>query len=130
VELLEDSGLSLDINDNFVAERKSYHWFGQLSTEEKNKVIKKDKSFGRIICRCEQVTEGEIVEAIRRNPAATDVDGVKRRTRSGMGRCQGGFCSTFVVELLAKEQGIDFGDVTKSGGASKMSFGRTKEVLK
>ena len=130
IELLKTSGLNLRENKHFNPTRKSYHWFSQLSTDEKNEVIKNDTSFGRIICRCEQVTEGEIIEAIRRNPGATDVDGVKRRTRSGMGRCQGGFCSTFVVDLLAKEQNIDFGDVTKSGGNSKMSFGRTKEGAK
>ena len=75
--------------------------------EEKNEIIKKDPSYGKIICRCEQVTEGEILRAIRENPPAKDIDGVKRRTRSGMGRCQGGFCQPFVAELLAKEKGID-----------------------
>ncbi len=127
IGLLENDGLQLTENKDFSPYRKSYHHFSKLSNSEKNEIIKKDKSFGRIICRCEQVTEGEILEAIRRNPAATDVDGVKRRTRSGMGRCQGGFCSTFVVELLAKEQNKDFGDITKFGGDSKMSLGRTKE---
>ncbi len=126
--LLKKAGLALYENSGFNPNRPSYHEFRQLTMEEKNKVIKKDSAYGRIICRCEQVTEGEILEAIRRNPAAADLDGVKRRTRSGMGRCQGGFCSTFITELLAREQHVDFGEITKCGKGSKLSLGKTKEV--
>lgn len=129
-QLLNDAGLVLEPNPNFNPTRSSYHEFRELSMEEKNDVIKRDKSYGRIICRCEQVTEGEILDAIRRNPGAADVDGVKRRTRSGMGRCQGGFCSTFVTELLARELKTDFDKITKFGKNSKLSFGRTKEGQK
>ena len=126
--LLKKAGLALYENSGFNPNRPSYHEFRELTMEEKNKVIKKDSAYGRIICRCEQVTEGEILEAIRRNPAAADLDGVKRRTRSGMGRCQGGFCSTFITELLAREQHVDFGEITKCGKGSKLSLGKTKEV--
>lgn len=128
VQLLNNAGLTLEANDDFNPNRPSYHAFRALSAEEKNKIIKKNSAYGRIICRCEQITEGEILEAVHRNPAATDLDGVKRRTRSGMGRCQGGFCSTFVTEILAREQNVDFGDITKCGKGSKLSQGKTKEA--
>ena len=78
------------------------------------------------MCRCEEITEGEILEAIRRNPPARDIDGVKRRTRAGMGRCQGGFCMPSVAELLSDELGILFEEVTKSGKGSEITFERTK----
>ena len=75
---------------------------------KKNKSdIKKHPDFGKIVCRCEGITEGEIRMAIRQNPKALDMDGVKRRTRSGMGRCQGGFCSPFVMKLIAEENEMD-----------------------
>ena len=98
----------------------------ELSMEEKNEIIKKDPAYGRIVCRCEGITEGEMVEAIRTNPPARDLDGVKRRTRSGMGRCQGGFCSPVVVELISRERGIAFEEVTKFGKGSIINYGRTK----
>ena len=72
------------------------------------------------------MTEGEIVEAIHTNPGARDVDGVKRRTRSGMGRCQGGFCAPFVTEILARELGVPFESITKCGGGSVLNFSKTK----
>ena len=89
-------------------------------------MIKNDPSYGKIVCRCEQVTEGEILRAIRENPPAKDIDGVKRRTRSGMGRCQGGFCQPYVAELIAKEHGIALENVTKSGSSSYLLTGVTK----
>ena len=93
------------------------------------KIYKADpKKYGRIICRCETVSEGEIVSAIHTNPGATDIDGIKKRTRSGMGRCQGGFCQPFVAEILARELGTDLLNITKSGKWSEILAGRTKEV--
>ena len=78
------------------------------------------------MCRCEGVTEGEILDAIRTNPGARDLDGVKRRTRAQMGRCQGGFCSPYITELLARELDIAYTAVTKSGGASVINVCETK----
>ena len=89
-------------------------------------LIKKDPRYGRIICRCETITEGEIVEAIHAPAGARDIDGVKRRTRAGMGRCQGGFCSSKVLEILARELNIPYEEVTKEGGNSRILYGRTK----
>lgn len=125
-ELLKDAGLSMEPNPKFIPVRESTHWFRKLSNSEKNKVIENDPKFGRVICRCETVTEGEIIDAIRRNPQATTLDAVKRRTRSGMGRCQGGFCSPYIVEILSRELDIPFEEVTKSGKGSYLNVGKTK----
>ncbi len=126
VETLVGGKLSLEKNEKFNGTRKPDYFFKNLSMEEKNEIIKNDPSYGRIVCRCEQVTEGEILRAIRENPPAKDIDGVKRRTRSGMGRCQGGFCQPFVAELIAKERGIALEDVTKNGKGSRLLMGVTK----
>ncbi len=106
--------------------RKPDYFFKNLTNEEKNEIIKKDKSYGRIVCRCEQITEGEIVRAIRENPPARNIDAVKRRTRAGMGRCQGGFCQPYVAELIARELNIPLEQVTKSGKNSYLLRGKTK----
>ena len=112
---------------DFCPVRKSMHYFREASIKEKNEIIKKDKSFGKIVCRCEGITEGEILEAIRTNPKAYDLDGVKRRTRAQMGRCQGGFCSPYIVERLSKEMNIAYEQVTKFGGGSYINCSKTKE---
>ena len=91
-------------------------------------MIAQNPAFGKIVCRCEEITEGEILLALRMNPVALDMDGVKRRTRSGMGRCQGGFCGPYVMQLIAKEREINMEDVTKFGGDSRMVFGKAGEV--
>ena len=129
-ELLKEQGAKLEKDSSFNPIRKNMHYFKEATIEEKNEIIKKDKSFGKIVCRCETVTEGEILEAIRTNPRPTDLDGVKRRTRAQMGRCQGGFCMPYIVELLAKEQNIPYEAVTKFGGESTVNVGKTKEALK
>ncbi len=128
VNMLGKMGLPLVEKSDFNPIRRAAHWFSTLSTEQKNEVIASRPDYGRIICRCELITEGEIVDAIRTNPRPTDVDGVKRRTRATMGRCQGGFCSPYVVELLARELGIPYESVTKCGGGSYVNIGKTKEV--
>lgn len=126
--LLKEQGADLIPKSDYQPMRESQHRFRDADIREKNEMIKKDKSFGKVICRCETVTEGEILQAIRTNPGARDLDGVKRRTRSQMGRCQGGFCGPQIVEILAKELGIPYEDVTKSGEGSPITLGRTKEV--
>ena len=126
VETLVGGMITLEQNEAFNGERKPDYFFKNLSVEEKNAIIKADPSYGKIVCRCEQVTEGEILRAIRENPPAKDIDGVKRRTRSGMGRCQGGFCQPFVAELIAKERGMSLTNVTKSGKGSYLLTGVTK----
>lgn len=126
VENLVGKIIKLENNENFNGKRRPDNWFKILSTEEKNEVIKKDKSFGKIVCRCEQITEGEIIHAIKSNPPAKTIDAVKRRTRAGMGRCQGGFCQSRVAEILSLELGVDLLEITKSGKGSEILTGRTK----
>lgn len=118
--------LKLEKNPLFDGTRKPDHFFKDLSVAEQNALIREDPAYGKIVCRCEQITEGEIVRAIRKNPPARDVDAVKRRTRAGMGRCQGGFCQPHVAELLSRELGIPFDEVTKSGAGSELLKGVSK----
>ena len=127
-DLLKNIGLSPKEKENPITTRKSMHAFREASTEEKNRMIKENPSYGKIICRCEGVTEGEILDAIRINPKATDLDGVKRRTRAQMGRCQGGFCSPYIIELLSKELNLPYEKITKFGGKSYVAVGKTKET--
>lgn len=103
--------------------------FNAMTTEERAAAVAADPLNGRIVCRCEVVTEAEIRAAIRRPVGATTVDGVKRRTRAGMGRCQGGFCSPRVTEILAEELGIPMTEVTKSGGDSRLLTGTILEAM-
>lgn len=99
-----------------------------LPMEERNELIRQNPAYGQIICRCESITEGEIIDAIHRVPGARSLDGVKRRTRAGMGRCQAGFCSPRVMEILARELGVEQSAVTKSGGGSRIIVGTNKDV--
>ena len=125
-ELLESEGLRLEKKEDFNPIREPKHAFREGSIAEKNEYIRRDASYGRIICRCESISEGEILDAIRSNPPARDLDGVKRRCRAGMGRCQGGFCAPYVMELIARENGVDFASVTKCGCKSAIVFSKTK----
>ncbi len=129
-ELLFNMGLKKEENKDFNPVRRPMDFFKTLSKEEKNALIKERPSYGRIVCRCEEITEGEIIDALTLNPRAKDLDGVKRRTRSGMGRCQGGFCSPSVTELIAKISGVAYEDVTKTGEGSGINFERTKGGVK
>ena len=128
VELLDKAGLALEKKADFNPIREATHAFREGTIEEKNEMIQKDPTYGHIICRCEGVSEGEILAAIRQNPRPRDLDGVKRRTRAQMGRCQGGFCSPYIVELLAQEMNIPYEEVTKCGGKSLINVQKTKEV--
>lgn len=113
-------------NASFNPERKPDNFFKLLNDDEKNEIIRKNHEYGRIVCRCEQITEGEIVEAIHKNPPALTVDAIKRRTRSGMGRCQGGFCGSRVTEIIARELNVPLEEVRKSSKNSQMLVGKTK----
>ena len=128
-ELLKQAGVKLSPRADFDPVRTPSHAFRDADIDEKNRMIASRPDYAHMICRCETVSEGEIVDAIRRNPGAVDVDGVKRRTRATMGRCQGGFCTPYIAEILARELGIPYETVTKSGGASYLNVGRTKTPL-
>ena len=118
LEGLVTESLDAQPNPNFVATRKPPFSFRRATNEERAVKIVENSDYGRIVCRCEMVTRGEILDALRSPLPARDTDAIKRRTRTGMGRCQGGFCSGSVIELMAKELGLDLHEVTKSGGNS------------
>lgn len=126
VSLLAEAGYEAIKRDGFNGHRRPMHFFSSLSVEEKNELIKSHPEYAHVVCRCETVTEGEILDAIRTNPRPSDVDGVKRRTRASMGRCQGGFCTPYIIDLLAREMGVDYTAITKFGGSSYINFGKTK----
>ncbi len=125
-DMLREAGFIKETDPAAIRTRAPMDAFRRMSDEEKNEVIKKDPRYGKIVCRCENISEGEIVAVIHQNPKPYDTDGVKRRTRSGMGRCQGGFCLPYVTELLAREHGLPYESITKYGGASHINLTKTK----
>lgn len=125
VNILEGCGLNAEKKANFDGSRKQVH-FMEMTPAEKAELIKKDKRYGRIICRCESITEGEIVDAIKRSFGKITVDGVKRRCRPGMGRCQGGFCGPRVQEIISRELNIPMEQIEKEHKGSYILTGRTK----
>lgn len=127
-ELLREK-LGLRKKEDFIATRKGLLDPKSLTKEAYQALIRENPAYGQIICRCEQVTEGEIIDAIRRPLGARSLDGVKRRTRAGMGRCQAGFCSPRVMEILARELGVSQAEITKCGGASRLIVGVNKDSL-
>lgn len=128
VGVLKEAGAELTPKKSFNPIRKPIPRFSEMTDEEKAAKIKENPLYGRIICRCESVTEGEIVDAIHRPVGAHNLDAIKRRTRQGMGRCQGGFCIPRVMSILSRELGISEEEITKCGGDSKMIVGRTKHA--
>jgi glycerol-3-phosphate dehydrogenase len=118
LEILRKEGLYLEEKPNFNPIRKAPPSFRSLANKERKELIAEEPKYGHVICRCEHVTEGEVVEAIRRG--ATTLDGIKFRTRTGMGRCQGGFCTPHVIKILARELQIPIERVTKRGGGSEL----------
>ena len=120
------SKINAELKSDFIEEREEPVRFRHMTNDERKVLIEKNPAYGRIICRCETITEGEILDAIHAPAGARDVDGVKRRTRAGMGRCQGGFCGSKVVELLARELGVEINEITKCGGNSRILYDRTK----
>lgn len=120
--------LKLEENPDFCGKRKGILNPAEMTMEERNALIRKNPTYGQIICRCESISEGEILDAIHRPLGAKSLDGVKRRVRAGMGRCQGGFCAPRVLEILARELGIPETEVTKSGPGSELLVGKTKEA--
>ena len=124
-EMLREK-MNLKEKDNWISTRKGITRTEGLSVSEMNALIKENPAYGTIVCRCESITEGEILDAIHRPLGARSLDGIKRRTRAGMGRCQAGFCSPRTMEIINRELGIAYEDITKSGGRSNIVFERTK----
>jgi len=126
-ELLRQEGLKLETDERFSPFRKAPPVFNELPEEQQKELIAKDSRYGHVVCRCETVSEGEIVEAIRHG--ATTLDGIKFRTRAGMGRCQGGFCTPRVVKILARELGLSEEKITKKGRESRLLLYKSKDLL-
>lgn len=129
VAQIVSESLALEADPAFDPNRKGILDPKTLPFEERAALIKENPAYGQIICRCESITEGEIIDAIHRVPGARSLDGVKRRTRAGMGRCQAGFCSPRVMEILSRELGVPQSEITKSGGESKIIVGINKDAL-
>lgn len=123
VEIVKESArrtgtFELIEKSDWKAERKAYKTLSELSMDERSEMIKSNPSYGVMVCRCEEVSEGEIEDAINRPLGATTLDGLKRRVRPGSGRCQAGFCTPKMIEILAKNLGCTVDRITKSGGES------------
>ncbi len=120
------SGAELTLKDNFIATRKGIIKFSEQTREVQDRLIKENPLYGNVICRCETITEAEILDAIHRPLGARSVDAVKRRVRAGMGRCQAGFCGPKVIEILARELGVSTDKINKNNDGSYMVTGTTR----
>ena len=124
-DMLRDM-MKLEEKESWISTRKGILHPSDLSIDERNELIKKNPAYGTIVCRCESISEGEIIDAIHRPLGARSLDGVKRRTRAGMGRCQAGFCSPRVMEIISRELSLSMEEITKSGGRSNIVLERSK----
>ena len=122
--LLVADKLGLKERKDFKGKRKGIRHFATMTDEERAQAIKENPLYGKVVCRCETVTEAEIIDAVTRSLGAKDMDGIKRRTRAGMGRCQSGFCTPKVMEIVAKYTGIDMTQVSKKGAGSELVIGK------
>ena len=132
-EISKDEGIyNFEIKENkqFNPIRKKIPRLNLLSNEERAKLIAKNPLYGKIICRCEQISEGEIIDALNSPIEVADLDAIKRRTRAQTGRCQGGFCTPRIMELISKHKNIKMTQITKKGGNSYILYKETKEDIK
>ena len=120
------NGAGFVLKENFIKERKGIVKFSEQTREVQDELIKENPLYGNVVCRCETITEAEIMEAIHRPLGAKSVDGVKRRVRAGMGRCQGGFCGPKVIEILARELKVAPEEINKNNPGSYMVTGRSR----
>lgn len=125
--LLENDGLKLEPKDDFQPHRKKTKRFVDMTEEEKTAAIAADPRNGNVICRCETITEAEIIRAIHTEPRARSLDAIKRRLRAGMGRCQGGFCSPRIVEILARELNVPVETIAKNEPGSEIIVGKCRK---
>ncbi|AND85613.1 FAD-dependent oxidoreductase [Clostridium tyrobutyricum] len=125
-DILANEGVELKVNDNFDPYRRDILRMSEIDNKVKDQLIKENSKYGHIICRCEQVSEGEIIDCIKRPVGATTVDGVKKRTRAGMGRCQGGFCQDRIISILSRELNKSELDILKENTGSKIIYTNLK----
>lgn len=128
VEYLRSCGIEAENNQHFNPIRQKPICIKDLSEEQLNSLIEQDGDYGKIVCRCEQVSLGEIKSAINNPLGVATVDGVKRRVRAGMGRCQGGFCMPQIVRIIAEQKGIDYHQVNKGDLGSSIGAGQIKNI--
>ena len=126
VEQMLYSGAQFTLKENFISKRKGIIKFSEQTPDVQDKLIKENPLYGNVICRCESITEAEIMQAIHRPIGAKSVDSIKRRVRAGMGRCQGGFCGPKVIEILARELGVKPSEINKNNPGSYMVTGTTR----
>lgn len=122
----KNRGIQLEKNSSFNPMRRPKIKFNELSIEEKQKIIKENPSYGNIVCRCEKITEGEIIDVIHRSVGGATINGIKRRVRPGAGRCQGGFCGPRVLEILSKELNLPMEEILQENKGSHILTGKTK----
>jgi len=125
-EILAADGKKVEPNERFDPNRKAIARIAKMDDAQRSAYIKKNPAYGEIVCRCEEISRGEIVEALHRPIPCSTVDGVKKRCRPGMGRCQGGFCGPLVAKIISEELGIPLEKVRKAGAGSELLFGKTK----
>ncbi len=126
VEKMLESGADFTLKENFISKRKGIVKFSECTREEQDALIKENPLYANVVCRCETITEAEILDAIHRPLGAKSVDAVKRRVRAGMGRCQAGFCGPKVIEILARELDVKATDINKNNDGSYMVTGTTR----
>jgi glycerol-3-phosphate dehydrogenase len=122
--------INLKKKDNFKPKRNKSKRFSEMSTKEKSEIIKKDSRWGRIVCRCEHVTEAEVINALSNPLGARTLASVKYRCRAGMGRCQGGFCTQHIIRIMENYFGMDIKDIKLKSPSSNLFYSRTREVKK
>jgi len=125
VEMLSKA-MEVKINESFNPKRVGIPHLSKMNDEERNEYIKKNPDYGIIVCRCEEVSKGEIIDALERPIKVPTIDGIKRRVRPGMGRCQGGFCAPLVSKIIAEHEGIKINEVNKQGEKAFVTYGETK----
>lgn len=128
-ETLKEVGLKLKYKEDFISKRTPIPIFHEMTLEQKEEIIKKDPAYGTIVCRCETITEGEILAAIHRPLGARSMDAIKRRVRSGLGRCQSGFCGPKIIEILSRELKIPVEEVNKNEAGSYMVAGKMRQEV-
>lgn len=121
------SNLNCKIKSDFNDKRREIYKFTEMSNEERQKIITLDKRYGKMVCVCNMITEGEIVDAIRRPLGARTVEGIKRRTGAGLGRCRGAHCFSKIISILARETNKNLTDIVKDSKNSKILLNRIKE---
>ena len=126
-QVMLNIGAPMTLKDNFIKTRKGIVKFSEQKRDVQDELIKENPLYGNIICRCETITEAEIMQAIHRPLGAKSVDAVKRRVRAGMGRCQAGFCGPKVLEILARELDVEPTEINKHNDGSYMVTGKTRE---